>query len=191
MTDDGYKIDPNLLEDGEHVLWAQEDIAPRKSWKYAYWIIVALGILANGYRVFVDVQSWQHFTEVWTDPEGWRFFGISAVAIFAVWMFLNWAIGKGWTLKQQSEHYVGMITNNRLVLHSAVQKENIILWRGDIETVQLDYSNGARALRLALSDNATIPQVVITTSGDILAAKKLIEDRFIINQAAGSVEVAK
>jgi len=181
-----YNVDTELLEDGEHVLWAFGDLAPKKSWKYSLWVSALLILLFGTVQVYNAVKTWESLKE--SSQELW---GMIAIGILVTLIGLG-AIMRGNRKKprpeQQSEYFVGMITNKRMVLYSATREQDIVLRRGDIEEAHLDYSNGARALRLDLSKNSALAQVVFTTSGDILTAKKLLEDRFIMPHAAGPVE---
>ena len=192
MTDDGYKVDSDLLEDGEHVLWAFGDLAPKRPWKYPLWVSALFLLIFGVFEVYNATKTWDYLKEAWSDPEVLKMLVIGLLiplVILLVGLIVRKrANAKGLRPGQQSEYYVGMITNSRLVLYSAAREQDIVLRRGDIETVHLDYSNGARALRLVLSEDAALSQIIITTSADILSAKKLIEDCFIRNQVADSVE---
>jgi hypothetical protein len=179
MTD--FNVAHELLEDGEHVSWAHESLAPRRNnWKYAYWGGYILLALVMGYWVFKNIRPWQHFHDVWANPEVWRIIVIGGVAIFATWLIQRWAGGKSWipgNNHEQDEFYVGLISNQRVLLLNANYRDDIILYPGEISGIYLDYSNGARALRLDLSNGE--PSVTIVTSGDIAEVKQLIERGFV------------
>ena len=183
-----FNVDAEFLEDGEYVLWAFGDLTPKKPWKYAVWGSILFALIYGSFQVYSTLNAWETWQGAWSRL---AIIGLIAVVIIAniVGLIRNKSTkGKGHYPKQQSEYFVGMVTNNRLVLYSADREQDIILRRGDVKSVHLDYSNGARALRLELMANAVLPRVVITTSGDITAAKKLIEDGFLVGRSEGSAK---
>lgn len=184
MTD--FNVDPELLEDGEHVLWATKGLEGNKRGALFVFGWTILGLLGALFLVYSNFQSLKHFTEVWTNPEVWRVLGIGGLAIAITLMIQRWAVGKGWISEEQSEFYVGLITNQRLVVFSADHIEEIVLLPGQVKAVNFDYSNGARALSLELTSDAPMPHVTISSAGDIDTAKRMIESGFIDAKHAGA-----
>lgn len=181
MTNDDIRIDPDLLEDGEHVLWAVGDLTPKREWKYAAWGGILFVLLFGIYEIYASAQAWEFFKNGWQNPKVlWMvIWGISASAI--VWAANLWAKRKGISPEQQSEYYVGLITNQRLVLYSADRAPEIVIRPGEVTGIKQDYSNGAPALKLDLKAGAPLSSVTIVTSADLTKAKMLIENGFMVS----------
>ncbi|MCF6275903.1 MAG: hypothetical protein L3J05_09090 [Robiginitomaculum sp.] len=116
MTSDDIRVDPELLEDGEHVLWAIGDLTPKKQWKYAVWGGVLFALCFGIYQVYAGVQVWEFLKGEWQDPKILWVLVLGLGVSIIVWVANIWDKHKGISPEQQSEYYVGMITNQRLVL---------------------------------------------------------------------------
>jgi len=183
------KIDPELLEDGEHVLWAHDNLAPKKRKAFIRWLLLLASILAGLFSLYMNFSSWQRLKDTLLNLENWHVLGIGvvALALVLIWWIWNWAMDKYWFPKDQSGYYVGMITNQRLVLLNANRGDDYTLFPGDITGVYMDYSNGARALRLELSGGAPEASIITVTAGDLAQTKRMIESGFLATPLESAV----
>ncbi len=181
MTQDEYKIDTELLEDGEYVLWAVGNLKPKKKWVYPKWLERMMTIFYYVILFGCLIVSWQ---VIKNGRDITQLLGQISAPMFMVLIIMTinmWAKSRGVNLEHQSAYYVGMITNRRLVLFNADRGADHTLYPGDISSVQADFHNGARALRLDLSDGKS--HVTMVTSGNLAKAKQLIESGFLSRQA--------
>ncbi len=179
MTSDEVRVDPNLLEDGEHVLWAVGNLKPNKKRTFPKWahklLIIFYYISLGG----LFVLSWQAAKNVRDLPHFIRQNAVLVPTVILILGISNWLNRKGKSLKQQSEYYVGLITSQRLVLYSASREQDIVIRPGEVIGIKRDYSNGAPALKLTLTTSAPLPNVTIATAGDLGQARSLIENGFM------------
>ncbi|MCF6221855.1 MAG: hypothetical protein L3J65_12155 [Robiginitomaculum sp.] len=186
MTNDGYKIDTDLLEDGEHVLWAVGNLKPKRTWKYAVWAAMFFGVIAMLLQAYSLQQTWESMQKTWGEAGALRGVVIGMMLAGIIAGLVQFVKRKDKAPEKQSAYYVGMITNHRLVLFNADRGADYTLFPGDISSVNSDYSNGAPALRLDLMNGE--PPVTIVTSANLSKAKQLIESGFLTRHAVAAAQ---
>jgi len=186
VTLDAYKIDSDLLEDGEHVLWSVGNFKPKIKWKYAVWFTMFFGVIAMLFQVYSMQQTWENMQKTWGEATALRAAVIGLIVMGVIVGIVRLSKRKNLVPEKQSAYYVGMITNHRVVLFNADRGADYTLFPGDILRVNSDYNNGAPALRLDLMNGE--PPVTIVTSANLSKAKQFIESGFLMPQV---IEVAQ